>query len=63
MAAQTSNLTVNVALAVRKAASLLLSVVLFGNTLTPMHAAGAVLVFGGTLLYRDAPPPAKRKAE
>ena len=57
MAARTSNLTVNVALSVRKAISLLISIVYFGNAFTMGHAIGAVLVFGGTLLYQEAPAP------
>ena len=55
MAARTSNLTVNVALSVRKAVSLLISIVYFGNPFTAGHMVGAILVFGGTLLYRETP--------
>ena len=58
MAARTSNLTVNVALSVRKAVSLLISIVYFGNPFTAGHMVGAILVFGGTLLYRETPAAA-----
>lgn len=65
MASRTSNVTLNVALSVRKALSLFLSIWYFNNRFTVFHIAGAVLVFGGTLLYRDAgaaPPAPKAKA-
>ena len=44
-------LTVNVALTVRKFASLMLSIWVFDNAFTGWHWAGAVLVFTGALLY------------
>ena len=49
-------LTVNVALTVRKCASLLLSIWVFGNTFTPFHVAGAALVFGASLAFMAEPP-------
>jgi len=54
MASRTSNVTLNVALSVRKALSLFLSIWYFNNRFTVFHIAGAVLVFGGTLLYRES---------
>jgi len=44
-------LTVNVLLTVRKAASVVFSVVIFGNTFTAFHVAGAALVFGASLAF------------
>ena len=44
-------LTVNVALTVRKFASLMLSIWVFDNAFTGWHWAGAVLVFTGASLY------------
>lgn len=55
--AMADQLTVNVALTVRKSISLFLSVFIFGNTFTGYHAIGAVLVFGGALLYGIMPSP------
>ena len=49
-------LTVNVLLTVRKAASVVFSVVIFGNTFTPFHVAGAALVFGASLAFMAEPP-------
>lgn len=57
-------LTVNVTLTVRKFVSLMLSIYVFNNTFTALHWLGAVLVFGGAVLYSQwgAPPPAAPKA-
>ena len=56
-------LTVNVALTVRKCASLLLSIWVFGNTFTPPHWLGACLVFGGAMLYGMDLSPRSGKAK
>ena len=44
-------LTVNVVLTARKALSVAVSIVVFGNTFTPYHVLGATLVFGGSLAF------------
>lgn len=59
-------LTVNVVLTVRKFLSLVLSIVAFNNTFTSAHWAGAVMVFGGALVYgvvpgAASPPPQPKK--
>ncbi len=51
LAARSSALTVTVVLNVRKLASLLLSVWLFGHRLAPGVAAGAAVVFAAGALY------------
>lgn len=51
LSAQTSSLTVTVVLNVRKLFSLLLSIYLFGNHLSPGVVIGAVCVFAGGGLY------------
>jgi drug/metabolite transporter (DMT)-like permease len=48
----TDQLTVNVALTVRKFFSLLLSIWLFNNTFTWLHWLGALCVIFGTALYQ-----------
>eukprot|EP00123_Amoebidium_parasiticum_P021735 comp72771_c0_seq1/m.48175 comp72771_c0_seq1/g.48175 ORF comp72771_c0_seq1/g.48175 comp72771_c0_seq1/m.48175 type:complete len:348 (-) comp72771_c0_seq1:184-1227(-) len=50
----TTSLNVTLVLTLRKFISLVLSVILFNNRFNLMHAGGAALVFGGTLLYVDA---------
>ena len=49
-------LSVNVLLTVRKAASVVFSVLIFGNTFTLFHMAGATLVFGASLAFMAEPP-------
>ncbi|KAH3240171.1 hypothetical protein KXW23_006521 [Aspergillus fumigatus] len=51
LSAQTSSLTVTVVLNVRKLVSLLLSIYLFGNQLSPGVVIGAICVFAGGGLY------------
>jgi hypothetical protein len=51
----TDNLTVNVVLTVRKAVSVIVSIVSFGNTFTPVHWVGASLVFLGAYLFGKLP--------
>ncbi|GFF56724.1 putative UPD-GlcNAc transporter (Mnn2-2) [Aspergillus lentulus] len=51
LSAQTSSLTVTVILNVRKLVSLLLSIYLFGNQLSPGVVIGAICVFAGGGLY------------
>jgi UDP-xylose/UDP-N-acetylglucosamine transporter B4 len=51
----TDNLTVNVVLTVRKALSVLVSIVAFGNTFTPWHWVGASLVFAGAYVFQTLP--------
>jgi UDP-xylose/UDP-N-acetylglucosamine transporter B4 len=50
-------LTSNIVMTVRKFISLLISVVLFGNTFTAYHWVAAVLVFSSVLWYSTAPQP------
>ena len=54
---QVDQLTVNVALTVRKFISLMLSIWVFGNKFTPYHWLGAVLVIGGSSYFSMAPKP------
>ncbi len=54
---QADQLTVNVALTVRKFISLMLSIYVFGNKFTGYHWVGAVLVIGGSLYFSFAPKP------
>ena len=49
--ARAEQLTVNVALTVRKFASIIVSVLLFGNTFTTLHWAGTIFVFVGTYIF------------
>lgn len=51
LAGNTSALAVTIALNIRKFMSLILSTILFGNSLTPQGMLGAGLVFTGALLY------------
>lgn len=51
LSTQTSALTVSIVLNVRKVVSLLLSIYIFGNELAAGVLIGAVVVFGGGLLY------------
>ncbi|RAK74923.1 putative UPD-GlcNAc transporter (Mnn2-2) [Aspergillus fijiensis CBS 313.89] len=51
LSAKTSSLTVTIVLNIRKLASLLLSIYIFGNSLTPGVIVGALLVFLGGALY------------
>ncbi|RAL06881.1 putative UPD-GlcNAc transporter (Mnn2-2) [Aspergillus homomorphus CBS 101889] len=51
LSAKTSSLTVTIVLNIRKLASLLLSIYIFGNSLTPGVLIGATLVFIGGALY------------
>jgi hypothetical protein len=51
----TDNLTVNVVLTVRKAVSVIVSIVSFGNTFTSVHWVGASLVFLGAYLFGKLP--------
>lgn len=61
LAAATSSLTVTIVLSIRKLASLLLSIWLFGNTLAPGTLVGAVIVFGAGALYSlDSKPKPKK---
>ena len=60
--------TVTLVVTLRKFVSLLFSIWYFNNPFTWAHWAGAVLVFGGTLLFSDAltlsPAPSRKpKAE
>ena len=48
-------LTVNVLLTVRKAISVVASIVLFGNTFTVWHCVGAVIVFSSSILWGALP--------
>ena len=48
-------LTVNVLLTVRKAISVVASIVLFGNTFTIWHCVGAVIVFSSSILWGALP--------
>jgi UDP-xylose/UDP-N-acetylglucosamine transporter B4 len=61
LAAATSSLTVTIVLSIRKLASLLLSIWLFGNTLAPGTLVGAVIVFGAGALYSLDSKPKPRK--
>lgn len=51
----TDNLTVNVVLTVRKAVSVLVSIIAFGNTFTLWHYLGATLVFLGAYQFQLLP--------
>uniref|UniRef100_A0A060TG58 ARAD1D28072p n=1 Tax=Blastobotrys adeninivorans TaxID=409370 RepID=A0A060TG58_BLAAD len=51
LAGNTSALAVTIALNIRKFMSLILSTILFGNSLSPQGMLGAGLVFTGALLY------------
>ncbi|PYI27768.1 UAA transporter [Aspergillus indologenus CBS 114.80] len=51
LSAKTSSLTVTIVLNIRKLASLLLSIYIFGNSLAPGIIVGALLVFLGGALY------------
>lgn len=66
LAANASALTVTIILSIRKLVSLLLSIWLFGNTLTASTLLSAAVVFGAAGLYSVAPKPAvseeKKKA-
>ncbi|PTB70098.1 UAA transporter [Trichoderma citrinoviride] len=66
LAANASALTVTIILSIRKLVSLLLSIWLFGNTLTATTLLSAAVVFGAAGLYSVAPKPAvseeKKKA-
>ncbi|KAH6604953.1 udp n-acetylglucosamine transporter mnn2 [Trichoderma cornu-damae] len=67
LAANASALTVTIILSIRKLMSLLLSIWLFGNTLSVNTILSAVVVFGAAALYSVGPKPApikekKRKA-
>ncbi|KAK1253922.1 hypothetical protein MKX07_001999 [Trichoderma sp. CBMAI-0711] len=66
LAANASALTVTIILSIRKLVSLLLSIWLFGNTLTASTLVSAAVVFGAAGLYSVAPKPAvseeKKKA-
>jgi UDP-xylose/UDP-N-acetylglucosamine transporter B4 len=59
---QADQLTVNVALTVRKFLSLMLSIWVFGNKFTGAHWLGAVLVIGGSTYFSLAPKPPKAPA-
>lgn len=48
-------LTVNVALTVRKAVSVVVSIAIFNNTFTAYHWLGAALVFGGAFYFTQSP--------
>lgn len=54
LAGNSTALTVSIVLNVRKFVSLLLSIYLFGNSLSPMTVLGTVLVFAGAGLYSQA---------
>jgi hypothetical protein len=60
--AAADQLTVNVALTVRKFLSLMLSIWVFGNTFTRYHWVGALLVIGGSTLYGYMPSAAPAAA-
>ena len=45
------SLSVTLVVTLRKFLSLLISIFFFQNTFTSTHWAGAVLVFGGTILF------------
>ncbi|ODQ64442.1 UAA transporter [Nadsonia fulvescens var. elongata DSM 6958] len=51
LAGSSSALTVTIGLNIRKLVSLLLSILIFGNTLSPGAIFGAGLVFGGAFMY------------
>lgn len=57
------SLTVNMALTVRKVVSLLASVLAFNNTFTVYHTVGAVMVFGGALLFSAVTQKPKDKSD
>jgi UDP-xylose/UDP-N-acetylglucosamine transporter B4 len=63
LAANASALTVTIILSIRKLMSLLLSIWLFGNTLTVNTILSAIVVFGAAGVYSVAPKstPAKEK--
>lgn len=63
LAANASALTVTIILSIRKLMSLLLSIWLFGNTLTANTLLSAAVVFGAAALYSVAPKPAPAKEE
>ena len=48
-------LTVNVLLTVRKAISVVASILLFGNTFTTWHCLGAIIVFSSSILWAKIP--------
>jgi UDP-xylose/UDP-N-acetylglucosamine transporter B4 len=48
-------LTVNVLLTVRKAISVVASILLFGNTFTIWHCLGAIIVFSSSILWAKIP--------
>ncbi|KAK5044651.1 hypothetical protein LTR84_010543 [Exophiala bonariae] len=62
LSAQSSSLTVSIVLNIRKLASLLLSIWLFGNRLPPGVVMGAVVVFVGGGLYALPASSGSRKA-
>lgn len=63
LAAVSTALTVTIVLNIRKLASLLLSIWLFGNRLAPGTLVGAIIVFGAGAMYsldsKSKPPPLK----
>ncbi|KFA59992.1 hypothetical protein S40285_08511 [Stachybotrys chlorohalonatus IBT 40285] len=61
LAATTSSLTVTIVLSIRKLASLLLSIWLFGNSLPTGTLVGAVIVFGAGGLYSLDSKPRKKQ--
>merc|ERR1719213_132456 len=55
LSASYSPLTVNLTLSVRKFASVMLSVVLFGNPWGTKHVVASCLIFGGVFAYFQKP--------
>ncbi|KAJ1805937.1 golgi uridine diphosphate-N- acetylglucosamine transporter [Coemansia sp. RSA 2523] len=56
MTSMSSSLTLNVVLNLRKLVSLVISVLLFQNPVTPGMMAGCMLVFAGTFAYSKFRP-------
>ena len=55
LTAECTSLTVTLVLTLRKFLSLIFSIVYFSNPFTWVLAVGSVLVFGGSMLFSDAP--------
>ena len=59
-----SALTVTLVVTLRKFMSLIFSIIYFKNQFTAFHWCGAVLVFGGTLMFTETLPfMGKKKVE
>lgn len=63
LTSECTSLTVTLVITVRKFLSLLISIFYFGNEFTALHWIGAVLVFGGSVVFADLHSLLMRKSQ